>query len=92
MPRSPRPQEHPGTVDLADPAARAIWLVGLRSHLEDLIGAALDATAAPAKRDFGRRLGRRIIREAADASRRALDAAGAPPVVEADQAIGLRRR
>lgn len=91
MTRPPRTREKPGAVDLADPAARATWLAGLRSHLEDLIGVALDATAAPAKRDFGRRSGRRLIREAASALRHALDAAGAPSVMDADRAVRVRR-
>jgi len=85
-----RSRERTEPISLADPAVRAAWLAGLRSHFEDLVIAALDATDAPANRDLGRREARRIIGKSADALARALDAAGAPPVAEADRAVCLR--
>lgn len=91
MPTSPpRDPNDPGPVDLTDPAVRTAWLGGVRSHVEDLIGAAMDQTEPIAGRDVGRREARRIIGDAASALRHALDAAGAPPVADADRAI-LRR-
>jgi hypothetical protein len=85
MKTEPTHTEEP--IDITDPTIRAAWLGGLRSQLEDLIGAAMDATEPPARRDFGRRTARRIIGDAADNLRKALDVAGAPALDEADRAI-----
>lgn len=74
--------------DLADLETRTQWLAGVRSHVEDLVAAALDASAPPARRDLGRRQHRRIIVGAASALRDALDAVGAPDVASADAARG----
>jgi hypothetical protein len=65
-------------VDLADPAARAAWLATMRTDAEDLITAALDATAPPGERMLGRRAAREHVTDAARGLRDALDAAGAP--------------
>lgn len=75
----------PPLVDLADPVVRARWLAAARSQAEDLISAGSDATAPPDARDLGRRAARRIIGDAGGALRQLLDAAGAPPVAEADR-------
>lgn len=82
-----REQDGRGAVDLADPGMRAAWLAGIRSHVEDIISAAMDATAPPSERDFGRREARRIISEAAGALRHSLDVAGAPAVDAADAGV-----
>lgn len=72
-------------VDLSDPAARADWLAAARSQVEDLIEAAEDATAPLQARELGPRAARRIVGDAGGALRDLLDAAGAPPVSEADR-------
>ena len=64
-------------VDLADPAVRAAWLAGVRTHVEDLAAAALDATEPPGRRELGRAAARRLVDDATSALREALGAVGA---------------
>lgn len=51
-------------LDFGDPEAMRAWLAHLRAQIEDLAGAAEDATRPPGKRMLGRAAARGVVEEA----------------------------
>lgn len=76
---APTPAAEP-RLDRTDPRAVASWLADLRVQVDDIVAAALDATAPPARRMLGRGEARRQIEAAARKCRAlfALAGGGAP--------------
>jgi hypothetical protein len=62
-------------LDFSDPEAMRAWLAHLRAQIEDLGGAAEDATRPPGRRLLGRAAARGVIEEARWALEQLLEAA-----------------
>jgi hypothetical protein len=59
------PPDRPiAALDFRNPEAFRVWLHALRDDLDDAIAAGEDATRAPAHRDLGRRMARRLLLDA----------------------------